>query len=155
MKNKPNNYRKGIIEYNFLEDATNPRGFGATYFHEMAHAADEALGFISQKINLNSSLYKDMDSYKEKEKIIKEFQGKDMKYSAVSDILNALFKTEEIPPASHSIYYWDESSLKAEFFAHFIESQFDGKRRGLLEKYFPKMYNETKKMLGEEIKRRK
>lgn len=48
----------------------------------------------------------------------------------------------------HKHEYWEtESHITSEFFAHFIEAQFDSERRKILESTFPENYNYVEEML--------
>lgn len=64
------------------------------------------------------------------------------KVSSTSDMIDGLSKGKIKGRYGHKQDYWKtESHITSEFFAHFIEAQFDSERRQILANTFTNSYN--------------
>ena len=70
------------------------------------------------------------------------------KASSTSDMIDGLSKGKIKGRYGHKQDYWKtESHITSEFFAHFIEAQFDSERRKIFESTFPESYNYVEEKL--------
>ena len=70
------------------------------------------------------------------------------KASSTSDMIDGLSKGKIKGRYGHKQAYWKtESHITSEFFAHFIEAQFDSERRKIFESTFPESYNYVEEKL--------
>ena len=147
-------YENGKIYMHYGADLNNPRGAGATWYHEHGHMIDELAGNASNDTKFAHALYKDfLDNILEKSYSEIEKELIDMRtQSAVSDIFNGLSKDEIKGVATHPLRldgssYWTDESVKQEAFAHMFECQFDDLRYVEMKKYFPNALTEFERIL--------
>ena len=134
-------YENGKIYLNMYKDLNDPRGAGTGYFHEFGHQIDEKLGwkFTNDSV-LIDKLYRDYENISD-ESIFEEITSND-KASSTSDIIEALSGGSISGKYGHDKDYWnDDTNINSEFFAHFIEAQFDSERRQILANTFTNSYN--------------
>lgn len=139
------------ISMHYMADLNNPRGAGATWFHEHGHLIDNALGNISKDKTFLDLLKDDAKKYRlgygEKhhlttwtkvDKAISMELSDMRKHSSISDLFDGITKGNIRGCAGHPIEYWEnETNITGEAFAHMFEAQFDSERYKEMEKYFP------------------
>jgi hypothetical protein len=155
------------ISMSYVADLNNPRGNGATWFHEHGHLIDNIAGNMSCDNKFRELLYQDYRSYMDsygKSNNLKTFDkvqraiSNDLnsmrKHSAVSDILEGLSRGNIKGIAGHGANYWAENSnaVNTEAFAHMFESQFDSTRYTEMKKYFPNALKYFENSLKEAVK---
>ena len=155
------------ISMNYATDAANPRGIGATYFHEHGHLIDNALGCISDNKKFEQMLRDDALNYRKtygKEHNLKTFAKVDIaiskelsdmrRHSAVSDIFGAVTRGNVQGCAGHDAKYFEncKSNVTAEAFAHMYEAQFDKTRYNEMKTYFPNALDYFEKTIHEAAK---
>lgn len=140
-------YQDGKLHLNMYNDLHDPRGAATGYFHEFGHQIDEKLGWkFTKDSTLRDKLKNDFYNISNEE-IYEEIKT-NYKASSVSDMIGGLSRGEIRGRYGHDNDYWkDKSHITSEFFAHFIEAQFDSERRKILESTFPESYNYVKEML--------
>lgn len=147
METKVVRYQDGKMYLNMYNDLHDPRGAATGYFHEFGHQIDEKLGW---KFTKDSSLRDKLknDFYNISNEEIYEEIKTNYKASSVSDMIGGLSDGEIRGRYGHKQDYWEtKSHITSEFFAHFIEAQFDSERRKILESTFPESYNYVEEML--------
>ena len=148
-------------------DSHNPRGAGATWFHEHGHLIDHALGDISNKRDFLLDLQADVFSYQKKYEKIHGIETMDdvnkaiskelydmRRHSAVSDMFEGITNGKIVGCACHGVGYWKKHPeyVTSEAFAHMYEAQFDSIRYGEMKKYFPGALKSFEKMMKEMAK---
>lgn len=148
------------IKMNYAADSANPRGVGATYFHEHGHMVDaHGSGLVSNKKEYYLALQKDCNDYiinyakqggmslfNAQKAISSDLYADEL--SSVSDLMNALSNNAIKGKWGHDPRYWVNSEkLTAEAFAHMFEAQFNNKRLGAMKKYFPEALKEFEMIL--------
>ena len=145
------------IYMNYALDLENPRGVGATWFHEHGHMIDELAGNVSADEQFRLALQKDWVDFLEKQeynyKQIEEGLTDVRTQSAVSDIINGLSK--DLIKGAAGVHplrldgssYWTDDTLAQEAFAHMFEAEFDGARKGQMHIYFPNAVNRFEQLL--------
>lgn len=147
-------YKNGKIKMHYGADLNNPRGAGATWYHEHGHMIDELAGNASSNEAFVKALNDDfIDNTLNKSYSEIEAELADMRtQSAVSDIFNGLSKDKINGVATHPLRldgssYWTEETIRQEAFAHMFECQFDDLRYVEMKKYFPKALAEFERIL--------
>ena len=153
------------IHMHYGADLNNPRGKGATWFHEHGHMIDDIAGNLSNDKDFLNILKSDVAEYRKNvskkfdkvdKKISSELQ--DMrKHSAVSDLLDGITKGNirgcgYHEPRLDGTPYWNDNSIAAEAFAHMYEAQFDRTRHKEMQKYFPNALEYFEKKLEKVVK---
>lgn len=148
----PMNYeghRRGVY-YNATSDMTNPRGAGATYFHELAHMIDHAStgyqGNLSNTPEFGNALMQDgqriLQLYNnlppERQNAFLTRIRSDSAHS-FSDLIDATTNGQLHGSYGHSREYWTRSgNLQAEAFAHFFEASMGSEEKlEMLANFFP------------------
>lgn len=138
------------VYYNADADMNNPRGAGATYFHELAHMIDHASmnyqGNLSNTAEFGNALVKDgqriLSLYNslspERQANFLSRIRQDSAHS-FSDLIDATTGGQLHGRYGHSSQYWTyPGNLQAEAFAHFFEASMgDGDKMVLLANFFP------------------
>lgn len=147
METKVVRYQDGKMYLNMYNDLHDPRGAATGYFHEFGHQIDEKLGWkFTKDSTLRDKLDYDFENISN-EAIFEEIKT-NYKASSASDMIGGLSNGEIRGRYGHKQDYWEtESNITSEFFAHFIEAQFDSERRKILESTFPESYNYVEEML--------
>ena len=147
METKVVRYQDGKLYLNMYNDLHDPRGAATGYFHEFGHQIDEKLGWkFTKDSTLRDKLKNDFYNISNEE-IYEEIKT-NYKASSVSDMIGGLSKGKIKGRYGHKQDYWKtKSHITSEFFAHFIEAQFDSERRKILESTFPESYNYVEEML--------
>lgn len=147
LETKGVRYQDGKIHLNMYNDLHDPRGAATGYFHEFGHQIDEKLGWkFTKDSTLGDKLRNDFYNISNEE--IYDEINTNYKASSASDMIGGLSKGEIRGRYGHKQDYWEtESNITSEFFAHFIEAQFDSERRKILESTFPDSYNYVEEML--------
>ncbi len=154
------------ISMHYLADVNNPRGSGATWFHEHGHLIDNALGEISNSKKFRDLLEEDAKKYRMtygKEHGLKTWDKVDRaisqelndmrKHSAVSDIMEGVTRGNVRGVAGHSMKYWEDTkNISSEAFAHMYEAQFDSIRYEEMKKYFPDSLQYFEDLIKKEVK---
>ncbi|MBE5961915.1 MAG: hypothetical protein E7256_11155 [Lachnospiraceae bacterium] len=160
------------IKYNKEKDATNERGTGCTYFHEVGHLVDDQSDWFGDTstdsdYDFYDKLSQDVDNYVKKimdEKGYTDVQDAyddlsdwlnvdgNMK-NGVSDLVNGLTDGKACGGWAHSDDYYKESSVSHEAFAHFFEAGMaaDPKKLDYIKEMFPSAYEEYQRMLEDEL----
>ena len=138
------------VYYNASADMNNPRGAGATYFHELAHMIDHAStnyqGNLSNTAEFGNALIEDgqriLDVYNSlPSERQSQFLGRIRQDSAhsFSDLIDATTGGQLHGRYGHSPQYWTISgNLQAEAFAHFFEASMgDHDKMSMLANFFP------------------
>lgn len=153
------------ISMNYGADLKNPRGAGATWFHEHGHLVDDLAGNLSDDKNFIQLLESDSLSYRiaygkahhlgtfdKVDKAISEELGDMRKDSAISDIFDGVTQGNIIGCASHPKEYWkNRDNVTSEAFAHMFEAQFDKERYEQMKKYFPNALEHFEKKMKEAL----
>ena len=153
------------ISMNYGADLKNPRGVGATWFHEHGHLVDDLAGNLSDDKNFIQLLESDSLSYRiaygkahhlgtfdKVDKAISEELGDMRKDSAISDLFDGVTQGNIIGCASHPKEYWkNRDNVTSEAFAHMFEAQFDKKRYEQMKKYFPNALEYFEKKMKEAL----
>lgn len=153
------------ISMNYGADLKNPRGAGATWFHEHGHLVDDLAGNISDDKNFIQLLESDSLSYRiaygkahhlgtfdKVDKAISKELGDMRKDSAISDIFDGVTQGNIIGCASHPKEYWkNRDNVTSEAFAHMFEAQFDKERYEQIKKYFPNALEYFEKKMKEAL----
>ena len=153
------------ISMNYGADLKNPRGAGATWFHEHGHLVDDLAGNLSDDKNFIQLLESDSLSYRiaygkahhlgtfdKVDKAISEELGDMRKDSAISDIFDGVTQGNIIGCASHPKEYWkNRDNVTSEAFAHMFEAQFDKERYEQMKKYFPNALEYFEKKMKEAL----
>lgn len=151
------------ISMNYGADLKNPRGVGATWFHEHGHLVDDLAGNLSDDKNFIQLLESDSLSYRiaygkahhlgtfdKVDKAISEELGDMRKDSAISDLFDGVTQGNIIGCASHPKEYWkNRDNVTSEAFAHMFEAQFDKERYEQMKKYFPNALEYFEKKMKE------
>ena len=148
MKVKPILDREtGVLHMHFGYDSRNPRGVGATWFHEIGHVIDRFAGWPSHSEDFRNALLKDyVDNVFRKyynggeENAFLEISRKLVsirKHSAVSDLFDGLSNKKIHGVAEHDAGYWKGFAIQEEAFAHMYECLSDKVRYEQMEKFFP------------------
>ena len=147
LETKVVRYQDGKMYLNMYNDLHDPRGAATGYFHEFGHQIDEKLGWkFTKDSTLGDKLKNDFYNISNEE-IYDEIKT-NYKASSASDMIGGLSKGEIRGRYGHKKDYWKiKSHITSEFFAHFIEAQFDSERRKILESTFPESYNYVEEML--------
>lgn len=138
------------VYYNAAADMNNPRGAGATYFHELAHMIDHASmnyqGNLSNTAEFGNALVEDgqriLSLYNslspERQANFLSRIRQDSAHS-FSDLIDATTGGQLHGRYGHSSQYWTyPGNLQAEAFAHFFEASMgDGDKMVLLANFFP------------------
>ena len=149
------------IKMNFENDLQNPRGSGATWYHEHGHFIDWAAGRVSDDPTFNGALVSDckafVSSYRAGKNISLTQARQDIGYeltidrhkkSAVSDLMEGASGGKIRGGYGHGVQYWTRpEALTSEAFAHMMEAQFSDERRELMKTYFPTAYAEFENLL--------
>ena len=153
------------ISMNYGADLKNPRGAGATWFHEHGHLVDDLAGNLSDDKNFIQLLESDSLSYRiaygkahhlgtfdKVDKAISEELGDMRKDSAISDLFDGVTQGNIIGCASHPKEYWkNRDNVTSEAFAHMFEAQFDKERYEQMKKYFPNALEYFEKKMKEAL----
>ena len=153
------------ISMNYGADLKNPRGAGATWFHEHGHLVDDLAGNLSDDKNFIQLLESDSLSYRiaygkahhlgtfdKVDKAISEELGDMRKDSAISDLFDGVTQGNIIGCASHPKEYWkNRDNVTSEAFAHMFEAQFDKKRYEQMKNYFPNALEYFEKKMKEAL----
>lgn len=153
------------ISMNYGADLKNPRGAGATWFHEHGHLVDDLAGNLSDDKNFIQLLESDSLSYRiaygkahhlgtfdKVDKAISEELGDMRKDSAISDLFDGVTQGNIVGCASHPKEYWkNRDNVTSEAFAHMFEAQFDKKRYEQMKKYFPNALEYFEKKMKEAL----
>lgn len=159
------NTKSKKISMHYGADLKNPRGAGATWFHEHGHLVDDLAGNISDDKTFIQLLESDSLSYRiaygkahhlgtfdKVDKAISKELSNVRKDSAISDIFDGVTQGNIIGCASHSEEYWkNRSNVTSEAFAHMFEAQFDKKRYEQMKKYFPNALEYFEKKMKEKL----
>lgn len=138
------------VYYNANADMNNPRGIGATYFHELAHMIDHASmnyqGNLSNTAEFGNALVEDgqriLSLYNslspERQAGFLSRIRQDSAHS-FSDLIDATTGGQLHGRYGHSSQYWTyPGNLQAEAFAHFFEASMgDNDKMTLLANFFP------------------
>lgn len=147
LETKGARYQDGKLHLNMYNDLHDPRGAATGYFHEFGHQIDEKLGWkFTKDSTLRDKLKNDFYNISNEE-IYEEIKT-NYKASSASDMIGGLSDGKIRGRYGHKQDYWEtKSHITSEFFAHFIEAQFDSERRKILESTFPESYNYVEEML--------
>lgn len=138
------------VYYNAGADASNPRGAGSTYFHELGHMIDHTAtgcqGHLSNTEEFRAALVADGEN------VLRLFQQQDdrgqdqfLRYlyqdaaHSFSDLIDATTSGQLAGRYGHRREYWQRAgALQAEAFAHFFEASMGGGwKLELLSNMFP------------------
>jgi SPP1 gp7 family putative phage head morphogenesis protein len=146
------------IRLDIGQDAINPCGIGAAYFHEHGHYIDHAAGWVSHNADFGRALREDLNDaifahtsvgksiYQAEMQISQDICG-DAK-SSVSDIFQGLTRGRIMGDFGHRLSYWSNNwAVETEAFANFYEAQFSVKRYNIIKKYFPKGLTEFERII--------
>jgi len=138
------------VYFNALNDNSNPRGAGTTYYHEVGHMIDHLATNLTGNISFNDRFGSALLS--DGEDIVDLFNNlsnagcrnflslinKDSSHS-LSDLLEATTSSRIRGAYGHGADYWKTSgNMQAEAFAHFFEASMGADdKRNLLEMFFP------------------
>lgn len=148
------------ISMNFASDLINPRGQGATWFHEHGHMIDDLAGNLSDNKEFYDLLQKEKSAFVSKTMISNKVRVNDAyriienelsdfeTQSAVSDIFNGLSAGNIKGCGYHDDSYWTTKRVTEEAFAHMFEAQFSAERYAEMKKYFPKSLKKFEEILG-------
>ena len=148
------------ISMNFASDLINPRGQGATWFHEHGHMIDDLAGNLSDNKEFYDLLQKEKSAFVSKTMISNKVRVNDAyriienelsdfeTQSAVSDIFNGLSAGNIKGCGYHDDSYWTTKRVTEEAFAHMFEAQFSAERYEEMKKYFPKSLKKFEEILG-------
>ena len=137
----------GNLHMHYGYDSRNPRGVGATWFHEMGHVIDRFAGWPSHSEDFHNALWDDYlenvfrkyynksnkDAYLEISRRLKNMR----EHSAVSDLFDGLSNKKIRGVAEHDKNYWTGFALQEEAFAHMYECLSDRIRYKQMKEYFP------------------
>lgn len=157
--------RTGRISMNYSADQQNPRGGGATWFHEHGHLIDAAAGNLSADPDFYEALRKDKSEYiasiirrhgsrsiEEMYRILQDELQDFRSQSGVSDIFNGLSDGVIQGCGYHPSSYWTRELVVQEAFAHMYEAQFDRVRYEQMKHYFPSALARFEELLGGAVK---
>ncbi|MCR4792857.1 MAG: hypothetical protein K5871_08905 [Lachnospiraceae bacterium] len=149
------------VYYNASADLNNPRGAGATYYHELGHMIDHASSGYKTQLSDNAefekalrddgnkvlSVYKNMSD--EKKKGFLKYIRQDSAHS-FSDLIDAITGGELQGYYGHEREYWSrKGSLTSEAFAHFFEASMGGGSKAeFLSRMFPNAFAKFKELIG-------
>lgn len=155
----------GKINMSYAKDLYNPRGVGATWFHEHGHLIDDAAGGLSSDKAFYDALFKDKRDYttatrhlygtkdiNEAYRAISDELQDIRLHSAVSDIFNGLSVGKIRGCGYHDQGYWTDEKVCQEAFAHMYEAQFDRARYEQMKHYFPTALARFEELLGGAVK---
>lgn len=168
----------GKIYMNYADDSNNPRGIGATFFHEHGHLIDHRAGdprtgaYLSESISgFRTALFRDFDDTVQS--IIVEHERSthlpcsdqtafsilcgifhdDDRAHAVSDLYDGISGGTVYGEWVHDRGYWSAPHrFEHEAFAHMYQAQFDAHADRLMERYFPSSYALFKSALSKAVK---
>lgn len=148
------------VYYNAGADASNPRGAGSTYFHELGHMIDHAAG-DGQSYLSNTERFRDA-LVEDGRRALQMFQQlntvgqnnflrliyQDAAHSC-SDLIDAVTGGQLSGRYGHSRDYWQrDGNLQAEAFAHFFEASMGGGwKLELLSNMFPTAFGIFSEMM--------
>ena len=160
------------INYNAEDDASNVRGPGCTYYHEVGHLIDDQSDWnsytstdhsydfydclsndvdtwINNYMHQNSGASRD-DAYQALSDWL--YEDGDMK-NGVSDIVRGITGGDASGAWGHSDGYYDEGSIAREAFAHFFEAgmSHDPTKLEYIREMFPSAYEEFQQMIQDEL----
>lgn len=148
------------VYYSSLNDEHNPRGNGATYFHELGHMIDHAAtgysGYTSHTDEFRDALIADgqtvLNAYNQlsadrKQGFLRRIYQDDA--HSFSDLIDATTNGQLHGAYGHAREYWTkDGNLQAEAFAHFFEASMGcEKKREFLSGFFPTAYGVFNEML--------
>lgn len=155
----------GRISMNYSADQHNPRGGGATWFHEHGHLIDAAAGNLSSDTDFYEALRRDKSEYtasiirrqgtrsvEETYRILQDELQDFRSQSGVSDIFNGLSAGVIQGCGYHPSSYWTRELVVQEAFAHMYEAQFDRVRYEQMKHYFPSALARFEELLGGAVK---
>ena len=142
------------VYYNADNDSSNPRGSGATFYHEAGHMIDHAAtgfnGYVSNNSEFGEALRQDgqnvLEAYHrlppDRQQSFMDRIRQDSSHS-LSDLLDATTGGIIRGRYRHSPEYWTgDGNLQAEGFAHFFEAGMgEEEKLSLLACFFPNAYN--------------
>lgn len=163
------------ISLSITSDLKNPKGAGATYFHESGHCLDWKIGRLTgrnfaslQNRNFGPAIKKDFNNYvaavmnKHNCGIADAYRYINVElnhgtnytsteYSSVSDIFDGITGGKCSGRWGHDRRYWnDPDNFALEMFAHITEASFNPnpKRLELIKKIFPLTYREYNNIIA-------
>lgn len=148
-------YEERGVHISAEQDMNNPRGAGATFFHEIGHMIDHAacgFGFahLSDDTKFREALLEDgkniIDAYcnmnaNQQAQFMQSLFCDEL--HSFSDLMEALSGGTIIGKWGHGMEYWerDRSAVFSESFAHFYEASMGSPyKHELFKSYFPKAY---------------
>lgn len=166
-----NNFRNEI-NYNAEDDATNPRGPGCTYYHEIGHLIDDQSDWNSTtstdwSYDFYDCLQADVDNWLRNCMRENGYTSIDQAYAdlsawlmqdpnmknGVSDLVNGLTEGRSCGRWGHDDDYYDSKSIPREAFAHFFEAGMcsDPTKLNYIREIFPSAYREFQDMIEDEL----
>lgn len=161
----PSSAERGVY-LNAIDDECNVRGRGATFYHEMGHMIDHASNqfqSFSSENNVDFYLalkadgaeitrkYEQMNDDEQTKFLEKLYQGS---HNSFSDLIHPLSGNVITGGFNHTDDYWKQTgSVEKEAFAHFFEASMGNdpfiseNKKEILQKNFPRAWNEFEKML--------
>lgn len=160
------------IKYDEGDDATNVRGIGCTYFHEVGHLVDDQSDWFGStstdgSYEFYNKLESDVENYVNNIMEEKGYQNRDDAYddfskwlktdgnmkNGISDLAKGITEGKSCGGWSHSDDYYTEKSIEKEAFAHFFEAGMaaDSTKLDYIKEVFPEAYEEYQQMLKEEL----
>lgn len=147
-----NGHERGVY-YNASADENNPRGSGATFFHELAHMIDHTVteyqGNLSNSDEFAWALIQDGQNLLvgfqslpvERQQAFQNRINQDS-YHSFSDLIDATTNGQLHGRYGHSREYWTyPGNLQAEAFAHFFEASMgDHDKMEMLANAFPSAF---------------
>lgn len=149
------------VYYNAQLDMTNPRGPGTTYFHELGHMLDHAVGsyqaHLSDDPEFHAALIADgqramqiVNAMNDQQR--EQFQNRLFSHEAhsCSDLLDAVTNGALCGRYGHDREYWSHpGSLQKEAFAHFFEASMGNEQKlSMLASVFPNGYRKFQELIS-------
>ena len=166
------NSRKNHINYSDEDDATNERGPGNTYFHEVGHLIDDRSDwngntstdgsydfYACLQADVNNWLQRCMDEngYTDINDAYDDLSAwlwddPNMK-NGISDLVIGITSGNAGGRWSHKSDYYNSQSIPREAFAHFFEAGMcaDPTKLDYIREIFPTAYEEFQQMLQDEL----
>lgn len=161
------------MKLNEENDNKNPRGKGTTHFHEYGHMVDDLSDFNGRTSNdwsydFGDTLKKDYENYIDKVMIDNGFTDKIDAYqyvenwingtdadnkNGVSDLVTGLSDGNINGKWFHDSWYYTETKLEREAFAHFFEASMctDSTKLDYIKEVFPESYKVYQQMLEDDL----
>lgn len=160
------------IKYDSETDATNRRGIGCTYYHEVGHLIDDQSDWNSHtstdwSYDFYDKLNEDVNNWVKNIMIEQGYTDIDDAYdyvsewlridgdnkNGISDLIYGLTDGAAYGFWAHDIDYYSSSSIPKEAFAHFFEAGMsaDNTKLEYIKKIFPNAYKEYQKMIEDEL----